>query len=39
MSLANLIKPPQNKCIMCDGAIEKSNFGMICNDCKDKMRK
>jgi len=29
----------QRKCIMCEGSLEKSNMGMICNDCRDKMRK
>lgn len=27
------------KCLMCDGALEKSNIGNICNICKDKLRK
>ncbi len=27
------------KCIICEGALEKSNAGSICNVCKDKMRK
>lgn len=27
------------KCIMCDGDLERSNFGSICNACKDKLRK
>lgn len=33
------IKLATNKCIMCDGAMEKANTGFICNTCKDKMRK
>ncbi len=27
------------KCLMCEGALEKSNMGNICNTCKDKFRK
>lgn len=27
------------RCIMCEGDLEKSNIGSICNTCKDKMRK
>jgi len=27
------------KCLMCEGALEKSNMGNICNVCKDKFRK
>jgi len=27
------------KCLMCEGDIEKSNTGSICNTCKDKLRK
>ncbi|GEM_PF-4479319 len=27
------------KCLMCEGALEKSNMGNICNICKDKFRK
>ncbi len=40
MAISNLnIKTDQRKCIMCEGALEKSNVGFICNGCKDKMRK
>ncbi|HLC76645.1 MAG TPA: hypothetical protein VJH04_00405 [archaeon] len=35
----NPTKTAPNKCIMCDGTLEKSNMGMICNACRDKMRK
>lgn len=27
------------RCIMCEGDLEKANFGSICNTCRDKMRK
>ncbi len=27
------------KCIICEGHMEKSNAGSICNVCRDKMRK
>lgn len=40
MALVNIaVKTDQRRCIMCEGTLEKSNFGMICNECKDKMRK
>lgn len=40
MALTNTaVKVSQNKCIMCEGALEKANVGMICNTCRDKMRK
>ncbi|MDI6721294.1 MAG: hypothetical protein QMD85_02805 [Candidatus Aenigmarchaeota archaeon] len=29
----------QRSCLMCEGSIEKSNAGNICNECKDKMIK
>jgi hypothetical protein len=32
-----ILKAP--KCLMCDGTLEKSNMGNICNICKDKLRK
>lgn len=34
---ANSSKQSTNKCIMCEGSMEKANTGMICNTCKDKM--
>jgi len=34
---AKSLKSP--KCLMCDGVLEKSNLGNICNICKDKLRK
>jgi len=39
MALTNITVKMQNRCIMCEGSMEKSNFGMICNTCRDKMRK
>jgi Zn finger protein HypA/HybF involved in hydrogenase expression len=27
------------KCLMCEGDIERSNVGNICNSCKDKLNK
>jgi len=27
------------KCVVCDGNMEKSNLGNICNACKDKMKR
>jgi len=40
MAITNIsVKSEQRKCIMCEGSLEKSNMGMICNDCRDKMRK
>jgi hypothetical protein len=39
MALTNLSVKQQNKCMMCDGGMEKANVGNICNTCKDKMRK
>jgi len=32
-------KVTTRKCIICEGLLEKSNAGSICNVCKDKMRK
>ena len=28
----------KNKCIVCDGELEKSNIGIMCYACKDRMR-
>jgi hypothetical protein len=32
-------KPGPRRCIVCEGALERSNIGNVCNQCKDKMRK
>lgn len=32
-------KAASRRCIICEGALEKSNAGNICNPCKDKIRK
>ena len=37
--MAVLKEKSSGKCIICEGALEKSNAGSICNVCKDKMRK
>ena len=37
--MTNLGIKTSNRCIMCEGSLEKSNMGNICNTCKDKMKK
>lgn len=37
MKEVKILKSPH--CLMCDGVLEKSNLGNICNMCKDKLRK
>ena len=37
MASLGIVKPLRNKCIVCEGAVEKSNMGTMCNACKDKL--
>ncbi len=37
MKEQKILKAP--KCLMCEGQLEKSNLGNICNICKDKFRR
>jgi NAD-dependent SIR2 family protein deacetylase len=40
MAILNLQgKTGAQRCIMCEGSLEKANVGNVCNACKDKMRK
>ena len=37
MASLGIVKQGKNKCIVCEGIIEKSNMGTMCNACKDRL--